>query len=207
MKILIVCESRYGNTWKLGEAIAEGARELGAEIRMRRPKSLYSEEEIKQNEFWWKFYDSTYRDTPEVYKEDFTWADGIAFGSHTRFGNMGAELKLMWDQTSDLWVSGTLNKKAGCVFNTVSSRHGGNESTSITMLMPLFHHGMILVGNSYVEPKLFVAGAPYGATASTGPIAAEHPTEDDLFIARSQGKRLAEVAAQLRMRVPEPSMI
>jgi NAD(P)H dehydrogenase (quinone) len=203
MKILIVCESRYGNTWKLGEAIADGARELNAEIRMRRPKVLYPEEQIRQSEYWWKFYDSIYRDTPEITKDDLRWADGVAFGSHTRFGNMGAELKWMWDQTSDLWLEGALAGKAGTAFNSTSSRYGGNESTSLSMIIPMLHHGLVIVGIPYTEQLLFTAGAPYGATASTGPKANHPPDEDALAIARAQGRRLAEIAAKLAVSIPQ----
>ena len=129
--------------------------------------------------------------------EDAETSDAIIFGSPTRFGNVSAELKSYIDSMGGLWFRGALNGKVGSAFTSTSSLHGGNESTNITMYNFMAHLGLIIVPLGYSDPALFVAGTPYGASTVSGQNNAP-PTEEDLAVARHQGKRVAQVAKALR---------
>jgi len=200
MKVLVVFDTRYGNTMRMAEAAAEGARSVeGAEVRVRRaapcePESLVPRDE-RQAEVRKKFLE-----TPQVAPEDFAWADGIALGSPTRFGNMTASLKAVIDSLGGLWLSGaTIGKVAGC-FCSTSTIHGGQETTLVSMWFPLIHLGMIVMGVPYSEPRLITTtrgGTPYGPTSVSGPSADQGPNEEELAIAFTLGKRIAEVAGKL----------
>ena len=124
-------------------------------------------------------------------------ADALIFGSPTRFGNMTAPMKSLWDRTGRLWAEGKLFGKVGAAFTSTSTPHGANEVTLITMFMPMYHHGMIVVTPGYGDPGVFEAGSPYGATSVSGPMSDKPPTEKDLQVARFQGRRVAEVAKAL----------
>ena len=125
---------------------------------------------------------------------------GLALGSPTRFGNMAAPLKHFWDGTSLLWQRGALAGKPACVFTSTASLHGGQETTLVSMMLPLLHHGMLIVGTPYTEPGLNATrtgGTPYGASHFAG-IADDQPvTEDEKALCIAQGRRLAEVALKL----------
>ena len=126
---------------------------------------------------------------------------GLALGSPTRFGNMAAPMKYFLDGTSGLWLSGSLIGKPACVFTSSSSQHGGQESTLLSMMLPLLHHGMLLVGLPYSEPALSATqtgGTPYGVSHVAGPNNDRPISDDERKLAIAQGKRLAEVALKLR---------
>ena len=128
---------------------------------------------------------------------DAEWADAIVFGTPTRFGAASAELKAYIDSLGGLWFQGKLNGKAGSAFGSSSSRHGGNESTLLSLYNPFAHLGLIVVPLGYAGPAMFQAGTPYGATAVSGQIG-EKPIDADLEVARFQGRRVTQVAAALK---------
>jgi NAD(P)H dehydrogenase (quinone) len=140
---------------------------------------------------------------PQAANEDLLWADGVAFGSPTRYGNMSAQLKSFLDQTGKLWLSGALVGKVAAVFCTTSTMHGGQESTLLSMMIPLFHLGYVVHGLPYAEAEQMSmdeihGGSPYGVSSVSGANAARPPTEIDLTLARALGRRLAIVAGKLR---------
>ena len=197
MKILIVFYSRYGNTAKLAEAIAEGARAVpGAEVNLRRVADLAPAEVIARDVRWTATRQELAKYPPPTLA-DLEGADAIIFGTPTRFGNMTAELKSFIDLTGGIWVKGTLVDKVGSVFTTNSTAHSGKESTLLTMMVPLLHHGMVIVGVPQTVPETNVAGSYYGATSTSGPRSEIPPTAADLAVARAQGKRVAEVAGAI----------
>jgi len=128
---------------------------------------------------------------------DAEWADAIVLGTPTRFGAISSELKAYIDGLGGLWVQGKLNGKAGAVFCSTSTTHGGNESTLLSMYNPLAHLGLIIVPTGYADPSLYKAGTPYGASAVSHNQATP-PTAEDLDVAHFQGKRVTEVAAALK---------
>ena len=194
MKVLIVFYSRYGNTLALAEAIAQGAREAGAEVALRRTPDLASPEVVARDQAWTRCLDLM-KQYPEPRVEELPEYDALVFGCPTRYGNMPAELKLFLDKTGPLWVQGKLVDKVTAVFCTNSTAHSGNESTLLTMMVPLLHHGMLIVGVPPTVPETARAGSYYGATAVTG--GGKSPTADDLAVARALGRRVAQVAGQL----------
>jgi NAD(P)H dehydrogenase (quinone) len=192
-KVLIVFYSRTGNIARLAEAIAEGAREVGAEVRLTRVDDLAPEEVINGVPAWQQARETQKANYPEAQIADLEWADAIVFGSPTRYGNMAAELKLFIDKTGPLWAAGKLVNKVGSAFTSTATIHGGNESTLLTMLNPMIHLGMIIVTPGYADPSVFSAGTPYGASAVVGGNADQPPTEADRAVAKFQGRRVAQV--------------
>ena len=124
----------------------------------------------------------------------------VALGSPTRFGNMAAPMKYFWDATGELWLKGRLAGKPAAVFTSTASLHGGQETTLISMMLPLLHHGMLIVGLPYTEPELNATasgGTPYGASHHAGPAADRPVTEHERRLCIALGRRLAEVAVRL----------
>ncbi len=198
MKVLIVFYSRYGSTAKLAEGIAKGIRPVeGAEVVMRKVRETAPASIIARDEKWQKAYDEMAQKYPEATLADLEGADAIIFGSPTRYGNMSAELKLFLDTTGPLWVQGKLINKVAAVFCTNSTAHSGKESTLLSMMIPLFHHGMIVVGVPQNVPQTAIAGSYYGATATGGNMGEKSPTPDDLAVAAALGQRVAEVTKRL----------
>ncbi len=196
-KVLIIFDTRYGNTHRLAEAIAEGAREVkGTEVHLRRVEITEPEVIIEQNESWRKANEK-FKAVPQVTLDEMADADALIFGSPTRYGNMTASMKKLFDSTGRLWAENKLFGKVGAAFTSTSTPHGGNEMTIITMFMPMYHHGMIVVTPGYGDPALFAAGSPYGASSVSGPGADKPPTESDLKVARFLGHRVARVAEAL----------
>ena len=196
-KVLIAFYSRGGVTEALAKAIAEGAKAEGAEVRLRRAREFVGEEVMKKAPGWLegaKRMNALYEAPTEA---DAEWADGIVFGTPTRFGSMTAELKAYIDGLGGLWFQGKLVGKAGSAFASTSTLHGGNEMTITALYAPMAHLGLILVPTGYADPALFKAGTPYGASSVSGTSSAP-PGADDLEVARFQGKRVARVAAALK---------
>ena len=201
MEVLVVYYSMYGNTFRLAKAVAEGAKEVeGAEVSLKTVQELVPDEIIQKSPAAKKAKEEQ-KDIPIATLDDLKEADAMVFGSPTRYGNMCAQLKQFLDQTGGLWAKGTLIGKPAGVFTSTSTLHGGQESTLLSMMIPLLHHGMIIVGIPYSEEKLFSTkggGSPYGASSVSGPRADQFPTEDDLALARALGKRVAQIARKLK---------
>ncbi len=196
--ILIAFYSRNGSTEALANAIAEGARAVGADVRLRRTREFVSPEIMAKAPGWAESaarMNALYEAPTEA---DAEWADGIVLGTPTRFGNASAELKAYIDGLGGLWFQGKLVGKAGSVFTSTSALHGGNETTLLSLYNPLAHLGLIIVPLGYADPVLFRAGTPYGASAVVNGRESKAPTADDLEVARFQGRRVTEVAAALK---------
>lgn len=193
-KVAVIYYSATGNVYRLAQAVEEGAKEAGAEVRFRKVRELAPEEAVKSNEGWYQHSLET-QDVPEAELGDLEWADAYVFGTPTRFGNMAAQLKQFLDTTGGLWFEGKLADKVVGGFTSAQNAHGGQESTLITMNNIFMHWGAIIVPTGYTSEEVFAAGGnPYG-TSSTG--REEGPNEQELAVARYQGRRIAEKAALL----------
>ena len=202
MNVAVVFHSLTGNTEALARAVGEGAERAGAEVRLCRVPELVPPEVIAKSPRMQATVDRLAA-FPQAANEDLLWADGVAFGSPTRYGNMSAQLKSFLDQTGKLWLSGALVGKVAAVFCTTSTMHGGQESTLLSMMIPLFHLGYVVHGLPYAEAEQMSmdeihGGSPYGVSSVSGANAARPPTEIDLTLARALGRRLAIVAGKLR---------
>jgi NAD(P)H dehydrogenase (quinone) len=191
-KLLILFYSRTGNTATLADAIAEGVRSVRfAEVDVRRIDDLAPQSVIDAIPDWKKSREAlsatypTLRDVSELANYD-----ALVLGSPTRYGIMSAELKNVLDQTGPLWQQGALVNKVGAAFTSVSTGHGGHETTLWSIMTPMANLGMILVPPGYTDGVMFAGGSPYGATATTSSGA---PAGADLAAARHEGKRVAEV--------------
>jgi NAD(P)H dehydrogenase (quinone) len=189
-KIAVIYYSATGNVHALAEAVAEGAVQAGAQVRLRRAAELAPPQAVDSNPRWRAHVDAT-DDIEAATNDDVRWADGLAFGSPTRFGNISAQLKQFLDSTGPLWAAGELANKVATGFTSASNRHGGNESTLLALYNTLHHWGAILVAPGYTDESVTQAGGnPYGtAHASAG----GPPTSDVLAAARYQGRRLATI--------------
>jgi len=196
-KVLIAFYSRSGVTEALAKAIAEGARQAGAEVRLRRAREVVGPEVMAQAPGWAEQAAALNARYEAPTPDDALWADAIVFGTPTRFGSVTSELKAYIDSLGGLWAQGKLNGKAGSVFGSTSTLHGGNESTLLSLYNPMAHLGLIIVPTGYADASLFKAGTPYGAS-SVSFNQATPPTDDDLAVARFQGRRVTEVARALR---------
>jgi NAD(P)H dehydrogenase (quinone) len=193
--ILILYFSRKGRTEALAREIALGVESAGGTARLRTvpPVSPITEAAAPA---------VPTSGPPYVELDELAACDGLILGSPTRFGNMAAALKHFLDTTSSLWLGGALAGKPAGVFTTSSSLHGGQESTLLTMALPLIHHGMIYVGVPYTESVLFetrTGGSPYGATRITADWA-QGFSDDERTVARALGSRVASIAARLKNR-------
>ena len=194
-EILIVYYSRYGATRELARHVARGVESVSgctATLRTVPPVSAENERPVKA---------VPDAGAPYATLDDLRRCDGLLLGSPTRFGNMAAPLKYFLDGTSALWLDGSLSGKPAGVFTASQALHGGQETTLLTMAMPLLHHGMLLSGIPFTERGLNqtrTGGTPYGASHVAG-LAAQPAalSEDEMALAQVQGKRLAEVAATL----------
>ena len=188
-EILVLYYSRHGHTAALADEIRHGIIAVpGAAARLRTVPPLDGGGDVPDS------------GPPYVRKEDLRECAGLALGSPTRFGNMAAPLKAFLDSTSDLWLSGSLIGKPACVFTSTSSLHGGQEATLLTMMLPLLHHGMLLLGVPYSEAALSdttTGGTPYGASHVAGADNSRALSDHEKKIARTLGRRLAETAVRL----------
>ncbi len=195
LTLLVLYYSRHGTTRRLAELIAQGIESVpGCDARLRTVPAVSTVTEASEPEI-------PKEGAPYVELQDLQDCAGLALGSPTRFGNMAAPLKYFWDGTSAQWLSGTLAGKPACVFTSTGSLHGGQESTLLSMMMPLMHHGMLLLGLPYTNPELMTTasgGTPYGASHWSG-MNGSHPISDETRILTiALGKRLAETACKLR---------
>lgn len=197
-RIAVIYYSATGNVHRLASAVAAGATEAGAGVRLRRVAELAPDHAIDMSPAWRAHLEETRETVEEATTADLDWADGFAFGSPTRFGNMSAQLKQFIDQTGPLWMAGKLAGKVATSFTSAINRHGGQESTLLAMNNVFYHWGTVIVPLGYTDPLLFAAGGnPYG-TSFVSRVQGARPTEEILTAARYQGRRLAEVASYLR---------
>ncbi len=200
INILVVFYSMTGNVAKLAQAVADGAKSvIDTEVRIRQVEELVPKE--KWNDVINKIKEDL-KTIPLATMDDLEWADGIAFGTPTRYGNMSAQMKQFIDQTGNLWQRGALENKVAGVFTSTATQHGGQETTIITSMVPLFHLGMIIVGIPYSEQRLFAVntvggGSPYGASSVSGPMANRESLENDIEIAKTFGRRIAQIAKKV----------
>lgn len=192
--ILVLYYSRNGHTAQLARLIARGIEEVpGAHARLRQVPPVAPVTETAQPPV-------PDQGAPYVTKQDLAECSGLALGSPTRFGNMAAPLKHFLDSTGAEWASGTMVGKPAALFTSTSTMHGGQESTLLTMALPLLHHGMLLVGIPFTEPALSTTqtgGSPYGASHVAGANGDNAISEHERELARALGRRLADTARKL----------
>lgn len=203
MKILVVYYSMYGHVLQLAQAVAAGVRSVpGAEVVLRRVADLPFNQAKLQESQHARTTLELQQDIPIVTLEDLQDADGVLFGTPTRFGNMCAQMKAFFDQLAGLWLQGALEGKPAGLFVSTATTHGGQETTPFTMMVPLLHLGMIIVGVPYSTPGMLHTtgrgGTPYAATTVAGGGNDLSPAPEDLEIAQALGARVARLAAKLR---------
>ena len=194
MDVLVLYYSRHGATAALAQQIARGVEEVeGMQARVRTVPEVSAVSEAVADSI-------PDQGPPYATLEDLKECAGLALGSPTRFGNMAAPLRYFLDSTTPLWLAGTLAGKPAAVFTSTSSMHGGQETTLVSMMFPLLHHGMLVLGLPYSEPDLSSTrsgGSPYGASHVAGQQNDEPLTEEEKRLARVLGRRLAESARAL----------
>ena len=192
--VLVLYYSRNGSVANLAQQVARGIESTGMEARLRTVPAVSANCEASEPAV-------PEQGAPYASLDDLAGCSGLALGSPTRFGNMAAPLKYFVDQTSDLWMKGILIGKPAGVFCSTSSLHGGQESTLLSMMTPLLHHGMVITGVPYCEQALLdtrSGGTPYGPTHFAGTDADPSLTDHEISLARALGKRLATLARQLK---------
>lgn len=194
MEILVLYYSQGGAVLQMAQIIARGIESVkGVSARIRTVPKVSANCEISES-------DIPSDGAPYVELKDLEECVGLALGSPTRFGNMAAPMKYFLDSTTSLWLKGAMIGKPACVFTSSGSMHGGNESTLLTMLLPLLHHGMVIIGIPYSEPSLSntqSGGTPYGASHIGGTMDDRPITADEKNLCLALGKRLAETALKL----------
>lgn len=192
--VLILYYSLHGSVRQLAQHIAHGVESVpGARVRLRTVPRVSTEVEGTGKAI-------PDAGAPYATHQDLEECTGLALGSPTRYGNMAAAMKYFWDGTSALWLKGALAGKPACVFTSTASLHGGQETTLMSMMLPLLHHGMVIVGLPYANPELNVTrtgGTPYGASHWAGPDGQTAISDDERKLAFAQGRRLAEIALKL----------
>lgn len=191
--VLVLYDTNQESTKKLAYLIAQGVSDAGVAVKIRRVPKVSSVTEQTAAHI---------PDAGDLYcsSADLAECAGLALGSPTHFGNMSASMKYFWDNTVTLWLAGDLQGKPACVFTSTGSLHGGQETTLLTMMMPLLHHGMLLMGLPYAHPELSTTvrgGTPYGASHVSGARHDYHLTQDETTLAIAQGTRLALLVKQL----------
>ena len=201
MKVNIVFYSMYGHIYRMAEAVAEGARQVsGAEVGLFQvPETLSSDILAKMGATEAK---KAFAHIPVATMDTLSKADAVIFGTPTRFGMMTAQMRSFLDGTGGLWVEGALIGKVGSVFASSATQHGGQESTILSFHTTLLHQGMIIVGVPYSEKRQMTlneitGGSPYGASTIAGGDGSRLPSENELAIARFQGKHVAEITKRL----------
>ncbi len=193
LEILILYYSRGGSVAKLAQHIARGVEEAGCVARLRTVPALAAVTQVAAAAV-------PAEGAPYVEKADLAECAGLILGSPTRFGNMAAPLKHFLDSTGSEWVSGTLVGKPAAVFTSTSTMHGGQESTLLSMMLPLLHHGALIVGIPFTEPLLNMTrtgGTPYGASHLAGSDDKAPISDEERLLARALGRRVAETTRRL----------
>ena len=201
MKVRIVFYSMYGHIYRMAEAVAEGAREVeGASVELLQVPELVPDDLLEK--LGAKKAREAFAHIPVAKPDDLADADAIIFGIPTRFGNMCAQMRNFLDQTGGLWQQNALVGKVGSVFASTATQHGGQETTIISSYVTLLHHGMVIVGLPYSETRQMAleeisGGSPYGATTIAAPDGSRLPSENELAMARFQGRHVATIARKL----------
>jgi NAD(P)H:quinone oxidoreductase type IV len=201
MKIQVVFYSMYGHIHRMAEAVVEGAKEVsGAEVSLYQVAELVPEAALERTGA--KKAREAFAQVPLADPKQLAEADAIIFGTPTRFGNMAAQMRNFLDQTGGLWQKGALIGKVGSVFASTGTQHGGQETTITSFHTTLFHLGMVVVGVPYSCEGLtnmneITGGTPYGATTLAGADGSRLPSENELAIARFQGRHVAEITRKL----------
>ncbi len=201
MKVSVIFHSMYGHIYRMAESIAAGAKEVkGAEVKLLQVKETLSGDIIaKMGATEAK---KAFAHIPEATLDNLSEADAVIFGTPTRYGNMSAQMKTFIDSTGQLWMKDVLVGKVASVFTSTGTQHGGQESTILSFHIPLFHLGFMLVGLPYSEKRLLnmneiTGGSPYGASTLAGLDGSRLPSENELAMARYQGKYVADIARRL----------
>ncbi len=201
IKVQVIFYSMYGHVYRMAEAVVEGARQAsGAEVSLYQVPELVPDDILEK--YGAKAAKAAFAKVPVAKVDQLSEAHAIIFGTPTRFGNMAAQMRNFLDQTGGLWAKGALIGKVGSAFASTASQHGGQETTLTSFHSTLLHHGMLIVGVPYSESGLvymdnITGGTPYGATTIAGPDGSRQPSENELKIARFQGKHVAEIASRL----------
>jgi len=200
-RILILFYSMYGHTFRMANAVAEGVREAGGETILKQVAELVPEDRWNENIRKAK---KSMKDIPVADPDaDLKGIDGLIIGTPTRFGNMCSQMRNFWDQTSGDWMKGSLIGKPAAVFTSTATQHGGQETTIISTMLTLLHHGCILVGLPYsfkeqMTVQEITGGSPYGASTIAGPMGERTPSANELKMAKDLGKHLTSVAKKLK---------
>jgi NAD(P)H:quinone oxidoreductase type IV len=203
-KVQIVFYSTYGHIYRMAEAVAEGAREAGGvEVALLQVPELMPDEVLEKSGA--KAARQAFAHVPIAQPDHLADADAIIFGTPTRFGNMCAQMRNFLDQTGGLWMQGSLVGKVGSVFTSTASQHGGQETTLTSFHTTLLHQGMIIVGVPYAEVRLMTlneisGGTPYGASTISAGDGSRMPSDNELAIARYQGRHVASIAKKQAAR-------
>ena len=195
-KVLVLYYSAYGHIEAMANAVAEGAREAGASVDIKRVPELVPAEVAKAAHF------KLDQPAPVATVEDLANYDAIIVGTGTRFGRMSSQMANFLDQAGSLWAKGALHGKVGGAFTSTATQHGGQEMTLFSIITNLLHFGMVIVGLNYgfagqMGVKEVTGGAPYGATTITDGDGSRLPSENELNGARYQGRTIAETAKKL----------
>ena len=195
-KVLVLYYSAYGHIEKMAEAVAQGAREAGATVDIKRVPELVPEEIAR------KSYYKMDQAAPIAKVEDLANYDAIVVGVGTRFGHMASQMANFLEQAGGLWAKGALHGKVGGAFSSSATQHGGQETTLFSIITNLLHFGMVIVGLDYghagqMTLDEITGGSPYGATTITGGDGSRQPSENELAGARYQGRKIAEAAIKL----------
>ena len=195
-KVLVLYYSAYGHIEKMANAVAEGAREAGASVDIKRVPELVPEAVAKASHY------KLDQPAPVAKIEDLANYDAIVIGTGTRFGRMASQMANFLDQAGGLWMRGALHGKVGGAFTSTATQHGGQEMTLFSIITNMLHFGMIIVGLDYghsgqMTLDEITGGSPYGATTITGGDGKRMPTDNELQGARYQGRKIAEVARKL----------
>jgi len=200
-KIYVVFYSTYGHVHKMALAVEEGAKQVaGSDVKVWQVPELMPEDALAKSGAGQAR--QGFAHVPVIQPDQMAEADAIIFGTPTRFGNMTAQMRNFLDRTGQMWMKGALIGKIGSVFTSTGTQHGGQETTITSFHHTLIHHGMIIVGCPYscaalTNMKEITGGSPYGAGTLAGADGSRQPSENELTIARFQGKHVAEIAAKL----------
>lgn len=193
-KVAVIYYSSTGTNHAMAEAIAEGARAAGAEVRVRLVAETAPAAAVASNPAWQAFADKT-QGEPRASGDDLVWADAVVFGTPTRFGNVASQFKAFIDSLGGLWFRGQLANKVYAGFTSAQNPNGGQESTLLALYNTIYHFGGFIVTPGYTDASVFAAGGnPYGPSVTAN---GTGPTEADLAHARYLGKRVATVAEKL----------
>lgn len=195
-KVLVLYYSSYGHIEAMASAVAEGVKEAGAQVTIKRVPELVPEQIARSSGI------KLDQAAPIATVAELPEYDAIIFGTPTRFGNMASQMRNFLDQTGGLWAKGALIGKVGSVFASTATQHGGQETTITSFHTTLLHHGMVIVGVPYSETRQtsmseITGGSPYGATTIAAGDGSRQPSENELGIARFQGRHVAAIAAKL----------